>query len=145
MSRARLQQHYGPNGDKIKSNRANFGGLVLGCINADRCVQILIVSGFSRSPLYNIIKVYFILLPFFNAFAPSFSRFSPPAQVPLFLAPTCAGALGGPFWPLLAVSGAGVRETLSAPLGKRRIGHDTSLFSKIVLGYIETKFCKQIV
>ena len=28
---------------------ADFGGLVLGCINADFCVQILIFSGFSRS------------------------------------------------------------------------------------------------
>ena len=24
-----------------------------------------------------------------------------------------------------------------------RVGHDTSLFSKLVLGYIETKFCNQ--
>ena len=28
---------------------ANFGGLVLGCINADFCVQILILQRFSRS------------------------------------------------------------------------------------------------
>ena len=31
-----------PNKTTIKSNRENFGGLVLGCINADFCVQILI-------------------------------------------------------------------------------------------------------
>ena len=29
--------------------QANFGGLVLGCINADFCVQILILQRFSRS------------------------------------------------------------------------------------------------
>jgi len=41
--------HWGPNKDGVKSNRANFGGLVLGCINADFCVQILILQHFSKS------------------------------------------------------------------------------------------------
>ena len=33
----------------VEQNRASFGGLVLGCINADFCVQILIFQHFSRS------------------------------------------------------------------------------------------------
>ena len=33
----------------VHGERANFGGLVLGCIEADFCNQILILQHFSRS------------------------------------------------------------------------------------------------
>ena len=36
-------------GPRLLAASANFGGLVLGCINADFCNQILILQHFSRS------------------------------------------------------------------------------------------------
>ena len=35
---------------------ANFGGLVLGCIEADFCVQILILQYFSRSTRFTLLR-----------------------------------------------------------------------------------------
>ena len=41
---------------KWRQIKTNFGGLVLGCINADFCVQLLILQHLSRS--YEIFKIY---------------------------------------------------------------------------------------
>ena len=61
-----------PNGDEIKTRKTHFGGLVLGCSNADLCVQILILQHFLFFEIHKIIKVDFPFLQIFNAFAPFF-------------------------------------------------------------------------
>ena len=70
----KMSQCYGPNKANIKSNIASFGGLVLGCSNADFCNQTLVLLHFFRN------------LHFLDSFAPLRSKWKnfAPLQTQLF-------------------------------------------------------------